>query len=184
MTTRIKSLVAALAVLGVCSSAYAGELAELHKKTVGTGGIRQDIFPDRNKSRSEEHGITEIGLERTLCFGTCPAYTVIVKSDGTLRYKGERFVQKVGEHTGRVEVWQFNNLARFIKDEGYMDLKNTYSISAYDLSTTYSTVVVDGKRKIIKNYGNSGPTKLWAIEELIDKMVLEAQWDDEKKAAE
>ena len=34
-----------------------------------------------------------------------------------------------------------------------------------------------GRRKTVRNYGNAGPTKLWAVEQLIDKLLLEAKWD-------
>jgi hypothetical protein len=51
-----------------------------------------------------------------------------------------------------------------------------------DNPTVYTTVVMDGKRKVVSNYANAGPTKLWAIEQLIDKLLLEAKWD-EKPAA-
>jgi hypothetical protein len=51
-----------------------------------------------------------------------------------------------------------------------------------DNSTVYSTVVIGGKRKVISNYANAGPTKLWAVEQLIHKLVLEATWDEDKAA--
>src|SRR3712207_4276863 len=93
-----------LGLLGACSAAYAGELADLHEKTFGPTQRNLDTSGGREGVRERNHGITEIGLERTPCHGTCPVYTVVIKSDGTLRYKGEAFVKRTGEHTGQVNV--------------------------------------------------------------------------------
>ena len=62
-----------------------------------------------------------------------------------------------------------------------MDLENTYDRFVTDNPTAYTTVVMNANRKVIKNYAHAGPTKLWAIEQLIDKLMLEARWDNEKK---
>ena len=47
-----------------------------------------------------------------------------------------------------------------------------------DQPTCYTTVVMHGERKMVRNYANAGPTKLWAIEQIIDKLLLEAEWDE------
>jgi hypothetical protein len=41
--------------------------------------------------------ITEISLERTPCYGSCPVDQVILRSGGTARYMGTRFVPRTGE---------------------------------------------------------------------------------------
>jgi hypothetical protein len=38
-----------------------------------------------------------ITLQRTVCFGFCPAYTVRITGEGEVTYIGERFVNAVGE---------------------------------------------------------------------------------------
>jgi hypothetical protein len=58
-----------------------------------------------------------------MCFGPCPIYTAIVKSDCTVRYKGEKSVERVGEFTGSIHPPDFRDLAQFIKDSGYMELE-------------------------------------------------------------
>jgi hypothetical protein len=132
---------------------------------------------------AKNNGITEIGLERTPCFGTCPSYTVIIKSDGTFRYTGENYVARKGKHTGKVSQSAFNQLAQFMKESGFTQLQDSYSRTVTDNPTVFTTAVVDGKRKVVSNYANAGPTKLWVIEQVIDKLLLEATWD-EKPAAQ
>ena len=56
-------------------------------------------------------------------------------------------------------------------------MRDEYETSVTDNPTVYAYIVMSGKKKIIRNYANSGPTKLWAIQELIDKLLLEAEWD-------
>jgi hypothetical protein len=43
-----------------------------------------------------------IAMERTVCQGSCPAYSVRVFTDGTLIYEGKRFVKTLGTVTKHV----------------------------------------------------------------------------------
>jgi len=162
--------------------ALGGELADYHLKhaTNKPGEWKKSRSPDAVAFTN--HGITEIGIERTVCFGTCPAYTFIAKSDGSFRYKGDKYVERTGEFTGTVPVWQFHQLAQFIMDSGYMKLEDAYDRTVTDNPTVYTTVVLNGKRKVVRNYANAGPTRLWAIEQLIDDLMRKAQWGGSQKA--
>jgi len=162
------------------SLAFAGELADLFKKQGSnrTEGYNQSQSYD--EISSDKPDITEIGLERTLCYGTCPAYSVIIKSDGTFKYTGHKFVDRLGNYTGSVSKWELRTLLQFINDSNYNFFKNSYFTGVTDHPTVYTMVKMNGKTKVISNYANSGPTKLWAIEQLIDKLLLEAKWDQKK----
>lgn len=157
--------------------ALAGEISDYHFK------YARDKSGDSSKSRSRaevastNHGITEICIERSGCFGTCPIYTFIAKSNGTFRYSGDKHVERKGEFTGTVPVWQFHRLAQLIRDTGYMEFEDSYDAGGYDNSTTYTMVVMNGKHKTVRNYAEGGPTKLWAIEQLIDNLMAHAQWE-------
>ena len=177
----MKTLMIAVLLTG-SSLALGGEISDYHFKHA------RDKLGDHRKSRSHDevastnHGITEIGIERSGCFGTCPIYTFIIKSDGTFRYKGIEYVERKGEFVGTIPVWYFHRLAQFIRDSGYMELEDTYTRMVTDNPTTYTMVVMNGKRKTISNYANAGPTKLWAIEQLIDDLMAKAKWDSSQKA--
>jgi len=177
----MKTMIIAVLV-AVSLFALGGEISDYHFKHT------RDKLGDYSKSRSHDevastnHGITEIGIERSACYGTCPIYTFIIKSDGTFRYKGIKYVEREGESTGTVPVWYFHQLAQFIRDSGYTELQDGYRRAVTDNPTTYTMVVMNGKRKIISNYANAGPTKLWAIEQLIDDLMSKAKWDGPQKA--
>jgi hypothetical protein len=117
--------------------------------------------------------ITEVTLERTACFGTCPIYKVTLRSDGTITYEGREFVQMKGTHKGM--VYGFDRLARLILAQGYFNLKDDYSIPATDLPSAITSVVRAGKRKTIADYGGAGPIELWGIEMAIDGMLKNAK---------
>lgn len=54
-----------------------------------------------------------IKLQRTMCYGTCLVYSVIVDKEGNVNYNGEMFVYKSGEHHWKIskkKVEQLNNL--------------------------------------------------------------------------
>lgn len=171
-----------LLVLMGASLLIAGEIEELHRKFVRPRERNQSEQSARFKRLNEpQHGVTEIGLERTACFGTCPVYWVIFNSDGTFRYEGKENIERIGKKSGRISDWQFNNLSELLIESGYMDLESTYEAEIADLHTTYTTAVVNGKRKLIKNYGDLGPVKLWAIQQAIDSLLIGAEWDGEEK---
>ena len=43
-----------------------------------------------------------ITLERTVCYGTCPAYTLRITGDGSVEYEGMRYVRVIGKATARI----------------------------------------------------------------------------------
>jgi len=123
------------------------------------------------------HGITQIGIERSACYGMCPVYTFVLNRDGTFRYKGEAFVERMGMFTGTIPVYEFNRLAQYLKDSGYMELRDGYGAPGDDGETVFTTVVMNGTRKVVMDHSYSGPPKLWAMEQLIDHVLVCAKWN-------
>lgn len=156
---------------------HGGELMDYHLKTSTNRSSNLSNSPVYRPPLNQR--ISEIGIERTGCFGSCPAYTLIVSSNGSFRYKGEKHVERIGEFSGKVSIAQFNQLAQFIMDSDYLGLEDSYHPMITDCPTVFTTVVANGKRKVVSNYANGGPTKLWAIEQLIDHLMLGAEWKPE-----
>lgn len=177
----MKTLIIAI-LLAVSLPALGGEISEYYLKSAGDKPTDQSKSRSHDEVASTNHGITEIGIERSGCYGTCPIYTFIAKSDGTFRYKGVKYVEREGEFTGTVPVWYFHQLAQLIRDSDYMELEGSYTRMVTDNPTTYTMVVMNGKRKTVSNYAHAGPTKLWAIEQLIDDLMNKAKWEGSKKS--
>ena len=183
---RAFSLIAVLLV----SVVLAGELQNLHSvlaepapapkegKEISPGVTQLPGFEPL--PLPEDYGISEIGIERTRCFGDCPAYTFIVAQDGSFRYVGQYGVEHMGEHTGKVSVGRLNQVMAFIGESGYITYEDTYSASFLDAPTVYSMMVQEGDTKVIENYGNTGPATLWAIEQMIDSLLETAEWDEQR----
>jgi len=178
----MKANILLIAVLGTASLlASGGEISDIHRQHTSRSLDAWKKSRSHDEVASTNHGITEIGIERTPCYGTCPSYTFIVRRDGTFHYKGDRHVERQGEFTGTIPVWHFQRLAQFIKDSGYTELEDYYSRAVTDNPTIFTMVVMNGKRKTVSNYANAGPTKLWAIEQLIDDLMTKAKWDGPQK---
>lgn len=123
--------------------------------------------------------ITEITLERTPCFGTCPVYSVTLRRDGTATYVGKNYVERMGTYKGTVR--QFDRLAELLISRGYFGLKDKYAVNWTDMATVKTSVVMNGKRKTISNYGDAGPVELWGIEMAIDAVADQIKWEKDMR---
>jgi hypothetical protein len=182
----------ALALLLLVSFVLAGELATLHYELTKDAPAKQTSekstlnLPDgvalapgfKGMTDRSQHGVDEIGLERTQCYALCPAYTVVIKADGTFRYTGVANVERVGDYTGTVSVGALNQLMTFVNESLFMGLEDSYTASFLDAATSYVMVKKGSEVKVIENYANTAPTTVWAIEELIDDLLETATWDE------
>lgn len=124
----------------------------------------------------ELDGITEISLEMTECYGTCPAYTVTFYSDGRATFEGRSFIDPIGSYQAEIPTGYFRRLARAALDIDYFGLAETYEAPVTDMATVYTSIVRGGARKTIRNYGNGGPSKLWLLEGQIDAARASLKW--------
>lgn len=128
----------------------------------------------QTQSAQDKDQITEITLERTSCFGTCPDYKVTLRRDGTIIYEGRRFVQMMGTYKG--EAYGFDRLAQLILAQKYFDMKDDYSRPITDMPSAITSVVRGGARKTIVDYAETGPIELWGIEMAIDGILKNARF--------
>lgn len=126
--------------------------------------------------------VTEIGIEHTPCYGTCPVYTAVFAADGTVRYTGEEHVDRMGKHTGKVPKEKFEELAKLILDSGFLGLKDDYSEKITDQASVIATVTAGGERKSVRDYGHAGPKELADVERRIDALLAEVKWDPDQPA--
>jgi hypothetical protein len=123
--------------------------------------------------------ITEIGLERTACYGYCSEYTATVHSNGIVEYEGRANVRQVGKHSGRISEYQFALLATMLEESGALAPDTPrYFCGVTDSPTVYLSVVKSGERLTIEHYApsRSGPVQLWLFEEIFDELVSSQFW--------
>ncbi|MEZ5289666.1 MAG: DUF6438 domain-containing protein [Vicinamibacterales bacterium] len=121
----------------------------------------------------------EIGLSRTTCFGVCPVYDITYHRDGTVHYRGSEHVDYVGERRGHLPAADFVALARFVDQASFRALDDVYGRppSSSDVpSIAVRVLYVDGSTKSVTLHDRFGPRELWALQRVLDGLMLEVQW--------
>jgi hypothetical protein len=123
----------------------------------------------------EELSDLVIHMERTICFGTCPVYSVTIYGDGTVEYLGERFVAVEGEQTAQISEEQVRELVQAFYDADFFNMQDRYEDNVTDLPSTTTTITLNGETKSVYNYFGA-PEELEALEDKIDEISGAAEW--------
>lgn len=67
-----------------------------------------------------------ISFERSVCLGTCPAYTVRIMADGSLKYVGKSYVRTVGPVSTKLTNRQLLELRSAIRKANYFSFRRSY----------------------------------------------------------
>jgi hypothetical protein len=125
-----------------------------------------------------------IRLDRSTCFGECPAYSVTIDARGTVTYEGKKFVRVVGHQTDRIPVSQVLALAEAVNRIRFFELNDSYrtihnpdgtETMVTDLPTTVVTVTRDGRSKQIVDYLGA-PEPMKQLEKQIDETAGTKRW--------
>jgi hypothetical protein len=128
---------------------------------------------------SEAPGFTEIAIERTACYGRCPVDVAVLRDDGRVAYWGESNVPYRGERRGSIYPAEFAYLARLAQDLRIAELGDLYTVAVTDSPTVYVALTRAGRRKIILHHApaDSGPPRLRAFENELERVIAQARWD-------
>jgi hypothetical protein len=124
-------------------------------------------------------GHVAISLERTVCFGFCPAYRVTITGDGQVTYVGERFVNVRGEQHAAIPAADVQRLLQRFDAVNFNSLRNEYRAQVTDLPTYTITLERNGRRKAVVDYGGTiagMPESVRALQDEIDRVANTAQW--------
>lgn len=121
--------------------------------------------------RPEDQPVTSVQLERTPCYGTCPVYSVTLRPDGTLTYKGREFVKHVGSWTASFSPRDFSSLVHLVLTEGADSYKDSYGTPADDIPSHILTIKRPLGAKVIWESGDRAPDGMHRIMERIDLIV-------------
>ena len=119
-----------------------------------------------------------IELERTACFGACPAYKVTFNRDGTARYEGRSDAPRQGNFAGKIEPWNYGRLCYLMEVEGLERMNHDYTAPWTDAPTCYLRVWRSGATEpfTIDDYGTYGPIELWGLQQAIDGVAEKLEW--------
>jgi hypothetical protein len=171
--------VAALALVLMAASAAAQVMGSFNPGTdrkLPNGGrpAQQVAFP-----AIKEWSSLRITLTRTMCFGTCPAYTVTIAGDGTVTWTGERFVKVQGAATAHIAPGKVRELFERFRKAEYFWLLDSYNSAVTDLPSQITTIVFDGRRKSVHDYAGQMigmPDVVSELERQIDDTANTARW--------
>lgn len=132
-----------------------------------------------------------IGLQRTVCFGTCPVYTLTILGDGTVNYFGSQFVGVEGSREDKVGPDQVAALVNEFLRCRIFDMADSYdggekvefrdgrylrlSSEATDLPSTILSIELGGRKKrVLLRY--QYPAELGRVANLIDDVTQSKRW--------
>ena len=120
-----------------------------------------------------------ISLQRSHCYGTCPAYSVEVRGDGSAIYNGGDYVGVEGEHRYVVPVEAVARLVDQLRSGDLWSLEPEYRAGVTDNPTFVVTMDMGGQvHKILDYVGRwvGMPAAVVDFEESIDRVGRSNEW--------
>ncbi len=126
---------------------------------------------------------SEISLQRTACFGSCPVYRVTFGRDGEALYEGFAFTELLGVHEGEVPLGAFARLSHAAERIEFSAMDSLYSIEVTDLPTVRVTITAaDGGAKTVSDYGNQAPPEFLLFVQALDAIADGLEWTERPEA--
>jgi ankyrin repeat protein len=118
-------------------------------------------------------------LSRSGCYGTCPAYNLEIRGDGTVIYEGTGFVVVAGEHRDHLSQEQVELLMDAFRKADYFSLKDEYRYMVTDCPTYTTSFQVDRVKKSVTDYVGEElgmPEAVTELEQTIDQLAGTTKW--------
>jgi hypothetical protein len=120
-----------------------------------------------------------ITLERTMCFGKCPVYTLTIYGDGTVNYEGKKHVAVMGSQMARISENKVSQLIDEFMRINYFSLKDSYTRRGMtDMPSAITSIRIGGREKTVHHYygDRTAPPELKELEKKIDQIAGSAMW--------
>ena len=138
----------------------------------------RSLGKDRSESAAAERYV--VRLERSECYGVCPAYAVEIGGDGAVEYDGKAFVAARGRVSTRVDRAAVASLLERFDRAGFFRLEweDPCNRMATDNPTSTLTLVHGGRKRTIADYhGNECmPPVLRELEDEVDRVAQTTRW--------
>jgi len=119
-----------------------------------------------------------ITLERTVCFGSCPSYTVAASTEG-IAFEGREFVAAHGKHTDAVDAGKVRQLAKKFVTADFYSMDASYAAGVTDNPTYILSITIDGSTKRVTDYVGSWvgmPAVITELENDVDALARTDRW--------
>ncbi len=115
-------------------------------------------------------------LQRTPCFGKCPAYTVRINADGSAHYTGRSHAPREGEFQGRVDKATMQALYDRASAIGFFAFQDKYDGPVTDLPSTIIRVNANGAdKKVVGRVDTPRAFKPFAA--YADSLLAQVHWE-------
>lgn len=137
---------------------------------------KKDVVADQSSETTTSAPFEVIRYVKTPCFGTCPQFTMAIRSDGFAFYEGKMFVEMEGSWRGQWSQKQIEAVLLKAEEIGYTSLDPTYDNRfVTDLPSTTTVLTFDGEPKSVLNRYD-GPKELAQLYILIDGIIEDVKW--------
>src|SRR5690242_2922799 len=131
-----------------------------------------DRLPDLRSLSEVDLKSLAIKLERTRCYGTCPAYVVTIHGDGRVEYDGKAHVKETGTREGNVDIAAVRALASEFGKARFVGIASEFSETkckgrvCTDMPTAITEVRIKGTtHRVTHYYGcERAPKSLFKLE--------------------
>ena len=93
-----------------------------------------------------------IGLRRTSCYGTCPAYTVTLDGSGLVQFVGDAYVLVPGHHNAHVSRETILALLQAFRKADFLSANESYTASVTDNPSQTITLRMGETTKAVRDY--------------------------------
>lgn len=139
----------------------------------------EDIPLHRRRMPQVSMEQVRIRLERTGCFGTCPAYRVEIDGSGVVTYTGLGFVDVRGKHQYRISANETASLIEMARDADFWSLRESYRAGVTDNPTTLVTIVMGSEVHAVEDYVGvlaGMPRAMKSLQKAIDTAARTNEW--------
>ncbi len=135
--------------------------------------------PACKSSQIPQEGELLFSLQKTQCYGTCPAYELKIYPNGYAELEGKAYFRYQGVYQGQVSQDKIDYLITFFQEKNFMKLKDRYTAEITDLPTTYVYFSHKGQSKKVMDYYNA-PKALIEMEKELEKVIDVVKWKEKK----
>jgi TonB family protein len=125
-----------------------------------------------------------VELSRSLCFGSCPSYSIKVHADGTILWDGSGYVLTRGRRTGRIDAAAARGLIERFRTKEFWSLCGAYTRPVTDNPTVTVAVTLGGRTRIVSDYADAAPLAEQERELAIDEVSNSHFWRHGDPASE
>jgi hypothetical protein len=128
-----------------------------------------------------------VRLERTACYGRCPAYSVEIRGDGSVTYRGTSSVAVVGQRNANISPEVVSRLVEQFRAANFFALEDRYESQITDNPTKVLTLEIGGQKKSVTDYVGLSvgmPSAVAVLENAVDDAAGTRRWIDRTPSAE